>query len=135
MANLVRAGALKLFLDGDLDFLTHTFNLVLLEATYIYSAAHDMLNDVPAGDRAYTHTLTTKDSTDGVATAASAIVTIPAGPAITQAWIYRDTGVESTSPLVTYYNTDDSRQPFNFTPNGGDVLLSLPTLPYGLFKI
>lgn len=132
--NLVRPEALKLFADADLDWIAHTIKLVLIDATYVYDEAHDFLSDIAAPDRVFTHTLTGKTSDDGILSADSDIVTIPAGNTITQAWLYRDTGVDSTSPLIAYYDSDDARQPFDFTPDGSDVEISIPPVE-GLLAI
>lgn len=133
--NVVRPGALELFAGGDLDWDAHTINLVFIDATYTYSDTHDFLDDIAGSARVYTHTLTGKTKTDGVLSAADAIVAIPAGDTITQAWLYRDTGVESTSPLIAYFDQDDAGQPFSFTPDGSDVLIDMPSSVYGLLTI
>lgn len=136
MTNIVRPGALELWGDGDLDWSAHTIKLVLLDATYTYSNTHDFLDDVGASTRVYTHTLTGKTNEDGVMSAADAIVTIPIGDTIVQAWVYRDTGVESTSPLIAYFDQDDTGQPFDFTPDGvTPILIDMPSSAYGLLSI
>jgi hypothetical protein len=132
--NVVRPEALKMFADADIDWLVHTIKLVFIDATYVYDEAHDFLADVAAPDRVYTHTLTGKTSTDGICAAATDIVAMPAGNEITQAWVYRDTGSDATSPLIAYYDTDDARQPRAFPPNGGDVAITIPPVE-GLFSL
>lgn len=136
MTNIVRPGALELFAGGDLDWDAHTIKLVFLDAGYTYSASHDFLNDVGGSTRVYTHTLASKTKTDGVLSAADALVTMPAGDTIVQAWLYRDTGVESTSPLIAYYDQDDAGQPFDYTPDGTtSTLIDMPSSAYGLLSI
>jgi hypothetical protein len=136
MTNIVRPGALELFAGGDLDWDAHTIKIVFLDAGYTYSSSHDFLNDVGAATRVYTHTLTTKTKTDGNLSAADALVTMPAGDTIVQAWLYRDTGVESTSPLIAYFDQDDAGQPYNYTPDGlTSVLIDMPSSTYGLLSI
>lgn len=126
--NLVRPEALKMFGDGEIDWIDEDIKLVFIDASYVYDEAHDFLADISVPDRVFTHTLTGKTSDDGVLNADSDIVTIPAGNTITQAWLYKDTGSDATSPLIAYYDSDDARQPFDFTPDGSDVEISIPSV-------
>lgn len=126
MTNVASSFALEDFGNGDLDWAVHTFKVVLIDATYVYSAAHNFLDDVAAGARVFTHTLTGKTNVGGVLSAATEVVTIPAGDQITQAWLYRDSGAEATSRLVAYYDQDATGQPFAFTPDGSPVRLEIP---------
>src|SRR5574338_421363 len=95
MANVFYTATRKLILDADLDLLVDTIKVVLIDsADYTVSAAHDFLNDVAA---------VTGDVSEAIL-------------------VYKDTGVEATSPLIAYIDTVSSGLPV--TPNGGDITIA-----------
>lgn len=121
MANAVQATAKKLFLDGDIDLLTDTIKVTLVDlADYTYSAAHDFIDDVPAPARVATATLASKTTTGGVFDAADAAFPAATGDQSEALWIWKDTSNEATSPLICYL---DSATGLPVTPAGVDITI------------
>lgn len=114
MANVL-SNAFKQYLAA--AWLTDTIKVVLIDAGYVYSSAHANLSDVPGGNRVATATLSGKGNTNGVLSAATTPFPGLTGNAITQMWIYKDTGVAGTSTLEIYI---DHAVNLPLTPNGGD---------------
>lgn len=136
----IRSEALELF-AGALDYLVDTFKMVLVDDTYTFNDGHDRLDDVGAGSRIATFTLAGKDATDGVLTADDpANLTPAAGKNLIGLWLYHDTGVDATSELLVWYDRDPSGTTLAsntaVTPTtGGEIIVELPGLPYGLLKL
>jgi hypothetical protein len=92
-------------------------------ADYTYSAAHDFLDDVPAGARVATSTaLTSKTWTAAVFDAADKTFTAVTGDVSEALILYRHTGTESTSALICFLDTGVTGLPV--TPNGGDITIT-----------
>ena len=123
MANAVQATAKKLFLDGDIDLLTDTIKVTLVDlADYTYSAAHDFIDDVPAGARVASATLGSKTTTAGVFDAADSTFTSVTGDVSEALVLWKDTGVETTSPIIAFIDTGVSG--FPVTPVGTNILVT-----------
>jgi hypothetical protein len=99
--------------------------IVALDATYVYSAAHNFLDDIGGGSIvATTGNLASKTITDGVFDFANVSLGSPAGgDTITQLWLYYDTGSAATSPLIAYTNEDGAAAPISIATDGGDITL------------
>jgi hypothetical protein len=111
-----------LLLGGDIDLLNDTIKVVAIDtADYTYNSAHDFLNDVAAGSRIATATLASKTISGGVFDAADVTFTSVTGDPFEALILYKDTGVESTSPLIAYLDSGFVGLPF--TPSGGDITL------------
>jgi len=122
MANVVQSSAKKLFLDCDLDLLTDTIKVYLIDtADYTYSASHANLSDIPSAARVANATLASKTTTNGVFDAGDATFTAATGDISEALAIVKDTGTESTSPFITYIDTGVSGLPV--TPNGSNILV------------
>jgi hypothetical protein len=104
--------------------LTGTVKATIIDTgDYTYSAAHDMIEDVPAGARVATQTLGTKDYTNGTFDAADVTFSSVTGDQSEAVIIWIDTTVESTSRLVAYIDsTYMSGLPV--TPNGGNITIT-----------
>lgn len=125
MANAVQASARKLFLDGDIDLLNDTVKVVLTK-TYTYSSGHDYLDDVTAGYRVATATLASKTTTGGAFDSADPTFTaVAAGSTVTGIWIYKDTGTDSTSPLIAWFDTNASTAAISIVTNGSNITLTV----------
>lgn len=135
--NQLSNAAREAFLGGDLAWDSDEFRVVLLDATYVFNAAHDNLDDVLAGARvAVSGALVSKTIANGIADAADVTyVALPIGDTITQVWVYRHTGVESTSKLVAYYDTRGDGAAISVATNGGDVVVEWSNLTNRMFKI
>lgn len=135
MANAVYATALKNFLDADIDFLVDTIKVQLVDADYVFSAAHDFFDDVPAGAKIGTAgTLGTKTSTGGVADGADQVFTaVTAGDTVTGLVVYKDTGSAATSPLIVFFDTKADASAISVATNGGDITVAWSAS--GIFRI
>ena len=120
----------KLWLQGaGPDLLTHTIKAVLIDlADYTPNlVTHDFLDDVPAAARGGTpQTLASKTltviSTGVVFDAANPVFPAVAGPDSYEAvLLYRDTGVESTSPLIWL---EDQGTGLPVTASGVDITVT-----------
>lgn len=125
----------KLFCDGDIDLLVDTIKCVLIDAAdyAVDLANHDFLDDVPSAARVGTpQTLSSKTTTAGVFDAADVTFTSVTGDQCEAILIYKDTGVESTSPLIAYI---DSGTGLPVTPNGGDIAIQWDSGTNRIFKL
>ena len=124
MANAVYPLAKKALLDADIDLLTDTIKIVLCDSGYTYSTAHDNLDDITAGARVATSSaLASKTTTGGAFDAADVTFTALTGDTVTSWVLYKDTGTESTSPLIAYFDTVSGGGALSFSPSGGDFTL------------
>ena len=125
MANAVQASARKLFLDGDIDLLNDTIKVVLTK-TYSYSSGHDYLDDVTAGYRVATATLASKTTTGGAFDSADPTFTaVASGSTVTGLWLYKDTGTDSTSPLIAWFDTQASTSAISIVTSGGNITITV----------
>ncbi|MDP3181577.1 MAG: hypothetical protein Q8M54_02025 [Desulfobaccales bacterium] len=136
MANALYDKGREGFLDGSIDWDTHTIKAVLIdEALYTVDLAnHDNLDDVPALARVGTpQTLGTKTVAAGVADAAD--ITFPSVPLhdpVEAILIYQDTGDPATSRLISYIN---SATGLPVTPNGGNIAVQWDNGANKIFKL
>lgn len=136
MTNRLYPSAREAFLKGDLDW-DGDVRAYLLDASYVYSDAHDRLDDVGAGARiAGPVALSSKTTTNGVAGAAALIFSaVPGGDTITAVLLYLHTGVESTSRLIGYYDTRGDGAPISVATDGTDVTVFAPTDAVRFFRL
>lgn len=123
MANALYGKGKEAFLQADIDWLTDNIKCVLVDtAAYTPNfSTDDFLADIPSGDRIATSgNLSSKTSTLGVADAADVTFTAVTGDVSEALVIYKDTGVEGTSPLICYIDTATG---LPVTPNGGDITI------------
>ena len=119
-----------------LNWLTWDIRVVLVDAGYTYSTAHDFLDDVGAATRVATSgALTGKTVTGGVCDAND--VTFPSltGDDVTGVVIYHHTGVESTSDLICFYERYATGGLISFEPSGVDATLRWNDSSTKLFKL
>lgn len=91
-------------------------NIKLLFYSSTYSSAHEFVSDLTgASIIARSGNLAGKTTTNGVFDANDITVTAVSGSAFTHVILYKDSGVDSSSPLIAFYDVT------SFTPNGGDV--------------
>lgn len=134
MANAIYPIAKKALLDADIDLSVDTIKIVLCTSSYTYSTAHDFLNDVTAGYRVATSAaLTSKTTTGGAFDAADVTFTSLTGSTVTSWILFRDTGVESTSNLIAYFDTVSGGGALSYTPNGTNFTLQFGAS--GIFTI
>jgi len=123
----------KAILEAGVQWITDTIKLVAVTASYVQSDAHQFLSDIASGTRVATATLTSKTTTGGVARAATTTFpTVAAGPAITGLAVYKDTGTESTSALIYWFDTKSDSSAISVTPDGTDINVVWPSA--GVFR-
>lgn len=123
------------FLEGSIAWLSDTVKCVLIDAAdyTVNLATHEFLSDVPAAARVGTpQTLGSKTSTDGVADAADVTFPTVTGDPSEALLIWKDTGVEATSPLIAYI---DSATGLPVTPSGGDIIVAWDAGSNRIFKL
>lgn len=134
MANAVYPLAKKALLDADIDLLSDTIKIVLCDSGYTYSASHDFLNDITAGARVATSSaLSSRTTTGGAFDAADVTFTALTGDTVTSWVLFKDSGTESTSKLIAYFDTVSGGGALSFTPSGGNFTLSFGAS--GIFTI
>jgi hypothetical protein len=121
MANALYDKGRQKFLEGAINWLNDTIKVLLVD-TGLYTvnlATHEFLSDIPSGARVGTaQTLASKTSTAGVADAADVTFNTVTGNSVEALAIYKDTGVEASSPLIAYIDTATG---LPITPNGGNI--------------
>lgn len=135
MANALYNKGREGFLDGNIDWDTNTIKAILVDtgAYTVNLSTHDNLDDVPAGARIATSAaLSSKTVTDGVADAADVTFTAVSGATVEAIILYKDTGVESTSRLISYHDTGTG---LPVTPNGGDITVQWDSGANKIFKL
>ena len=108
MANTLYDKARQRFLEAQINWMTDTIKCILVDtgAYTPQTAIHEFLADIPISARiAGPVTLTSKATTGGAADAADCTFTSVTGASIEAIVIYKDTGTESTSPLIAYIDT------------------------------
>lgn len=139
MANALYDTARKRFLEGDFDWGTgaggDTIKAVLVD-TGSYTpnlATHEFLSDVGGSSRIATSgAFAGKATTGGAADANDVTFTSVSGASIEAIILYKDTGVEGTSPLIAYIDTATG---LPITPNGGDIIVTWDNGANKIFKL
>lgn len=121
MSNLLFASAKEAFLSSQINLLTDTIKMIIVDVDDIAdSSAHDNLDDIPSGARIGTAvTLTTPSVTGGSFTTDNVTFTAVTGDVSERVYIYKHTGTESTSKLI-------SRHDVTITPNGSNYVVNCP---------
>jgi hypothetical protein len=110
--------------DPSIDWDTDNIKVALLTSGYIADQAnHQYVSDLGANIVARSGNLTGKTATAGVLDADDVTLSAVSGPQVTQFVIYKDTGDDATSPLITH---QDSYTSLPVTPNGGDIKIEWP---------
>lgn len=132
MVNILYPKGKEKFLNGLISWSGDTIKIVLIDlADYTYSAAHEFLSDVGSAARVSTTVaLTGKTSTNGEAGCNNPTFTAVTGDTAEAIIVYKDTGVESTSPLLAYV---DNGGTMTVTPNGNDITVLFDS--NGIFSI
>lgn len=109
---------------ASVDWTSDTIKTVLCTAGYTANInADEFLDVIPGGARLATTTVASISETNGVTlVAVPSVFASVAGSAGTQIVIYKDTGVEATSPLLILFDTFDGGMPV--TPAGRNIELN-----------
>ena len=124
MANTLFSNARQMFLEAQINWLTDTIKCILVDAgSYTVQVdMHKFLSDISSSARiAGPVNLTAKTTAGGAADAADCTFTSVSGASIDAIVIYKDTGTESTSPLIAWIDTATG---LPITPNGGDIIVT-----------
>lgn len=134
MANQLYSKAREAFLKGEINWLSDTIKVVLVDTDdyTVNVVGHDYLNDVPSAARVATATLSSKSATNGAADAADATFTAVTGDFCEALVIYKDTGAEDTSPLIAYID-DGLNLPV--TPDGSDIVVQWSDVDSKIFQL
>lgn len=119
-------------LNKEIDLDTDTIKAVLVTSAHTASTAHDFLDDVSAGHRVATATLSGVTITGGVVDASDLTFTAVSGSAASQIIIYHDSGSEATSHLIAHI---DSYTGLPVTPSGGDINVAWPNDSAKIFAL
>ena len=127
MTDVIYPKALESFLSQnpsiDIDTDTIKARLVNLTSDYTYSAAHDFIDDVAKYLNSTDQTLGAKTITSGVFDQTSDLtwtsVAVDGSKTVGAVVIYKDTGNQTTSPVIAYYDSFVA-----ILPNGTDVVLT-----------
>lgn len=126
MANVLYNSFKQSLLTAGLDVEADSILVILADAAdYTFSAAHDFLDDVPAGARVATSgALASKTIVSGVFDSADFTWTAVTGDPSEQIIIYDNTpGTEASKNLIAFYDTGITGMPV--TPNGGNINLTV----------
>jgi hypothetical protein len=127
MANAIYPKAKEALLGGDLAVDSDTIKAYILDDDYTYNAAHDFLNDIPAGARLATVTLASKTITNGIFDSADPTWTsVTGGGTVTRIVVYQDTGNEATSRLFLFLDTKGDGTPISIPTVGGNITYVVP---------
>lgn len=137
MTNIIMPKAKEAMLSQSpaLDMDTDNFKVVGIDhAVYTPVPTTDQyLDDIPVGARVFTSgNLAGRTVTDGVFNADNSALTGVTGAVVSSLYIYKDTGVESTSLLIVYI---DEATGLPYTPSGGDVEIRWSDAPAQIFAL
>jgi len=135
MANRMYDLGRKKFLDGDIDWLVDNIKVVLVDsADYTPdTATHEFLSSVPVAGRVATSAnFAGKTSTAGVADADDVVFTAVVGDQSELLVIYKDTGVDATSPLIALIDTATG---LPVTPTGVNITVQWDAGANRIFKL
>lgn len=137
MANTLYDKGRERFLTGVFNWSTDTIKVLLID-TASYTAnftTHEYLSDVSSGARIGTTsgvTIGSKTTTGGAADGADITFSAVTGASVEALIIFKDTGVEATSPLIAYIDTATG---LPITPNGGDIIVTWDNGANKIFKL
>lgn len=119
---LFNPGTLGASSGDSIDLIDDDIKVVLVDLDdYTFSAAHEFLSAVPVAARVATSAnLTGKSvSTVGVFDADDVTFASVTGDSAEALVLYKDTGIEATSPLIAYIDTVNAGLPV--VPDGRDI--------------
>lgn len=134
MANALYALGKEKILSGAIDLITDTIKVMLVKNTYPQNLTTDEFISTVSPYRLNTdQTLASKSIALGVVDAGDATFTaVTAGDTSEGVVIYKDTGVEATSPILAYIDTITG---FPLATNGGDITVQWDNGAYKIFSL
>lgn len=135
MANTLYDFARQAFLEAQINWMSDTVK-VFLVSTNGYTpqtGVHQFLSDIPPSARiAGPIQLVNKATTGGAADANDVTFPTVSGNTIHAIVIYKDSGTESTSPLIAWIDTATG---LPITPNSGDIIVTWDNGTNKIFKV
>ncbi|WP_136246036.1 hypothetical protein [Mycobacterium intracellulare] len=122
-------------LQGQINWLADNIKVVLVDAAdyTVNTATHEFLSDIPAAGRvAISANLSGKTAIGGVADANDVTFPSVTGDISEALVIFKDTGTDTTSPLIAYIDTATG---LAVTPNGGDITVIWPNDAGRIFSL
>lgn len=134
MANALYAKGKEKMLTAAINFSTDTIKVALVKNDYAQNLTTDeFYTSISASVVGTPQTLASKTITSGVLDAADITFSaVAAGSTCEGVVIYKDTGVEATSPLIAYIDTITG---FPLATNGGDVVIQWDNGAYKIFSL
>ena len=134
MANALYPKGKEKFLTGAINLSSDTIKVRLVKNTYAQNLGTDeFISSATKITGTTDQTLTGKSVTDGVFDAADPTFTaVPSGETSEGVVIYKDTGVEGTSPVIAYIDTITG---FPLATNGGDITIQWDNGAYQIFSL
>jgi hypothetical protein len=133
MANALYPKAKESFLKGEIDVLTDTISISLIDTgEYTYSSSHQFRSDINNSAVISTANLSDKTAENGVFDAADATFSSVTGANAEALIIFQNTGNNSTSRLIAYI---DSATGLPILPNGGDITVAFSSGSNRIFSL
>ena len=134
MANALYGLGKEKILSGAIDLTTNTIKVRLVKNTYAQNLSTDeFISSVTKVTGTTDQTLTGKSVTLGVFDADDVTFTaVPAGETSEGVVIYKDTGVEATSPVLAYIDTITG---FPLATSGGNITVQWDNGSYKIFSL
>jgi hypothetical protein len=133
MANALYPKAKESFLKGEIDVLTDTISISLIDTgEYTYSSSHQFRSDINNIAVISTANLSDKTAENGVFDAADATFSSVTGANAEALVIFQNTGNNSTSRLIAYI---DSATGLPILPNGGDITVAFSSGSNRIFSL
>lgn len=124
MANEIYAYAKQLMLSGSLSWTGDTIKAVLVNAANytVNTTTHQFLSTIAATARvAASGAFSSLTATNGVADAADVTFSTVSGDTVNAIVVYKDSGVEASSPLIAYIDTGTG---LPITPGGANIVIT-----------
>lgn len=134
MANALYGLGRNKFANGDIDWVNDTIKLYLID-TDDYAVSIDVdefADDIASGAKVATATFAGNSTALGVCDANDTTFTSVTGDVSEALVIWKDTGTQSTSPLLVYLDTGTG---LPITPNGGDITVTWDSGANKIFKL
>lgn len=134
MANALYGLGKEKILSGAIDLTTNTIKVRLVKNTYAQNLSTDeFISSVTKVTGTTDQTLTGKSVALGVFDADDVTFTaVPAGETSEGVVIYKDTGVEATSPVLAYIDTITG---FPLATSGGNITVQWDNGAYKIFSL